>query len=207
MHLHADQYVPQTGSSRGPLAMWSFLTIGSLLLVGLIIGAPVALAFDHETLANTIYLSFGHLCHQIPQRSFFIAGNQFAVCSRCTGVYSGFTVASLAYPLVKSLRQTEAPDRKWLFLGAAPLAIDFGLEFLNIWHNTHFSRFVTGALLGAVAVFYVMPGLAELSLRDWRGRPGRPSAPTGSQAGLSGEAFPTRVSSGPSDYSAPHRRI
>src|SRR5207248_6656955 len=65
------------------------------------------------------------------------------------------------------LRQIEAPARKWLFIAAAPLAIDFTLGYVGIWNNTHFSRFATGALLGAVAVLYIMPGLIDLSLRDW----------------------------------------
>jgi uncharacterized membrane protein len=55
-----------------------------------------------------------------------------------------------------------------LFLAAAPLAIDFSLGFFGIWENTHLSRFVTGALLGSVAVLYVMPGLIDLSLMEWR---------------------------------------
>ncbi len=45
----------------------------------------------------------------------------------------------------------------------AGFAIDFGLGYFSIWENTHLSRFVTGALLSSVAVFYVMPGLIDLS--------------------------------------------
>ena len=80
----------------------------------------------------------------------------------------GFTVATLGYPLLRSLRRTDTPERKWLFISAAPLGIDFALGYFGIWENTHLSRFVTGALLGAVAVFYVIPGFVDLSLRDWR---------------------------------------
>ena len=43
------------------------------------------------------------------------------------------------------------------------LRIDFSLGYFNIWHNTHLSRFVTGALLSSVAVFFIIPGLIELS--------------------------------------------
>ncbi len=197
------QYVPQTGSNVKPLAAWSILTIGALLFVGLIVSAPVALANGHETLAYNFYLPFSYLCHQIPARSFFVAQHPFAVCSRCTGVYGGFLFATLAYPLVRSLRRTDTPARKWLFLAALPLAIDFSLEFFGIWNNTHFSRFATGALLGGVAVFYVLPGLLELSLREPKKRSmtshPKPQPPT--------ESFGANVSAAPSDYSAPHRRI
>lgn len=141
--------------------------------MGLITGAPLALAGGHNVFALAVYGAFGHLCHQIPERSFFIAGHQFAVCARCTGIYAGFTVATLGYPLLRSLRHIDTPPRRWLFLSAVPLAIDFSLGFFGLWENTHLSRFLTGALLGSVAVFYVMPGLLDLNIRQWRGLWGR----------------------------------
>jgi uncharacterized membrane protein len=164
----AIEYIPQSKSDRRPLLMWLAVAAFSLLLIGMIVGAPLAEAGGHGAVAFTIYETFSHLCHQIPERSFFIAGHKFAVCARCTGLYAGFTVATLAYPLVRSLQRTDTPARKWLFVAAAPMAIDFSLGFFGIWENTHASRFVTGALLGSVAVFYIMPGLIELSRLDWR---------------------------------------
>ena len=110
---------------------------------------------------------------------------------------------------MRSLRQTEAPERKWLFIAAAPLAIDFLFEFSGIGHNTHTSRLLTGALLGAVAVFYVMPGLLDLSLRRWkRGSEAELEHGTNRAENVSpAEVFSARASAAPSDYSAPHRRI
>jgi uncharacterized membrane protein len=198
MYAPSNEYVPQTGSNRRPIAMWLALAMLALLFMAIIVGAPLALANGYEAIGKTIYVNLHHVCHQIPERSYFIAGHQFAVCARCTGIYAGFAAASLAYPLFKSLRQTTAPARKWLFVAAAPLAIDWSVEFFGIWHNTHTSRFVTGALLGATALFYVMPGLVDLSLREWGSRkPAQTSPPV--------RSFPT--DGAPSDYSAPHRRI
>ena len=155
MYLPANQYVQQTGSDLRPIAMWLFVVLGATLLMAAIVGAPILRAAGHQSLALTIYQAFSHLCHQIPERSFFTKGHPLAVCSRCTGLYAGFLGATIVYPLVRSLRHTEAPRRKWLFLAAAPLAIDFAIEFFGIWDNTHFSRFATGALLGAVVAFFV----------------------------------------------------
>ena len=87
-------------------------------------------------------------------------------------------------------------------MAAAPFAIDFFLTFFGIWENTHSSRFITGALLGAVSVFYVMPGLIDLSLREWRKRTSESTPAPPSRQPLS-----SAVSTAPSDYSAPHRRI
>ena len=163
--LDPRSYQPQFVPNRRPILMWAILLMGSLLLVGLILAAPVAAASQHSFVAASLYQAFSHLCHQLPDRSFFVVGHPLSVCARCTGVYTGFALSTLLYPLLTSLRRTNPPARKWLFIAAAPLAIDFGLGLLSIWENTHASRFLTGALFGGVVVFYVMPALAELSLR------------------------------------------
>src|SRR5688500_11244298 len=128
-----------------------------------VIAAPV-LSSQAHTGATTIYKAFSYLCHQIPERSFHLVGHPFAVCSRCTGLYAGFAFATLALPLVRSLKRTDTPHVIWLLLSGVPLAIDFGLTYFEIWQNNHFTRVTTGALFGAVAAMYVVPGLIELSV-------------------------------------------
>jgi uncharacterized membrane protein len=206
MRASPENYVPQSVSNRRPLLMWLIAAMGCLVVMSLILGAPLALKTGQPVWAFTIYRAFSYVCHQIPERSFFIAGHPFAVCSRCTGLYAGFAAATFAYPLVRSLRHTEAPPRKWLFLAAAPLAIDFAVSYLGIWENTHSSRFATGALLGAVAVFYVIPGFMDLSLREWRQKDKHPAATSASEIKPT-QMFSSSSSRAPSDYSAPHRRI
>ena len=142
---------------------WAVTATIALALVATIVGAPLAQSTGHAAFASTIYKIFSYVCHQIPVRSFHLAGHQFAVCSRCTGLYMGFAVATLVYPLTRSLIRTDTPRRRWLILAAVPLLIDFSLTYFGVWSNTHLTRFATGALLGSVAVFYVMPGLVELS--------------------------------------------
>src|SRR5215213_287180 len=136
-----------------------------LSIFSLIIVAPVAAAGGHEDVAHGIYGAFGALCHQLPERSYFIAGHKFAVCSRCTGLYAGFAFTVLLYPLIRSLNTVALPRPGWLVFAAIPLLVDFSLTFFGVWQNTHSSRLLTGALLGSASVFYVMPGIVELSLR------------------------------------------
>ena len=204
-HESPERYIPQCVVSRRPLLVWLVVAAGAVLLVSLIIAAPVAQATGHPYLAFTIYQSFSHVCHQLPERSLFVAGHKLAVCARCTGLYLAFAGGLSFYPLISSLKNTAAPERKWLFIAATPLAIDFVLGFFGIWENTHLSRFSTGALLGAVAVFYVMPGLAELSLRSRS-----PFTGTAEKLRLKAVQFDSareQISAAPSDYSFPDRRI
>src|SRR6266545_1177861 len=177
MYAPPTQYIPQVGRFRRPLIVWFIVALGSLAVMSLIIGAPLTINAGYPTWGLAIYRAFSYVCHQIPERSFFIAEHQFAVCARCTGLYAGF-----------------------------PLAVDFAIGFFGIWNNTHLSRFVTGALLGAVAVFYVMPGLIDLSLRQWHSK-NEPVAPTTANKISPAEIFSTSAATAPSDYSAPERRI
>ena len=155
--------VEPTRGDRLAVAIWALTTTIALAVLALIIVAPLSQSGNHTGFSSTIYKAFSFVCHQIPERSFHIAGHQFAVCSRCTGLYAGFALAALVYPLARSLKRSDTPRRIWLILAAVPLLIDFALGYFSIWENTHLSRFLTGALLSSVAVFYVMPGLIELT--------------------------------------------
>ena len=203
MYASPHNYIPQSVPLRRQLAVWLLIALGSVAVSAAIIAAPLALSSGHLMWALPIYRAFSLVCHQIPERSFFVAGHPFAVCARCFGLYAGFTLAAIAYPLVRSLKKTEAPPRKWLFIAAAPLAIDYALGVFGIWNNTHSSRFITGALLGSVAVFYVMPGLLDLGLR----LSGRKPQPAPVPIPALPDGLPADVRVAPSDYSAPHRRI
>lgn len=197
MAVSANQYFRQVVSTRRPFNAWLIVLTTALAVVSLIIAAPL-LAAAHNGWSIAIYQAFGFLCHQLPERSFFIAGHKLAVCSRCCGIYLGATLTLLVYPLIRSLRSVDPPARKWLFAASIPLFVDFFLTFVGIWQNTHTTRFVTGFIFGSAVVFYVMPGVVELSLRNWKRR-----------VSTSGTALTatTSVPIGPSDYSAPERRI
>lgn len=180
-------------AQRRLVLVWTASVLTVLALSSLIVIAPLT---AESQVSNTLYRAFAGLCHQLPERSYFVDGHKLAVCSRCTGLYAGFAFTMLLYPLLRPLKTIHWPPREWLIWSALPLAIDFGLTFFGIWENTHTSRLLTGALLGSVSVFYVMPGLAELTTR--KTRTSRPVFTL---------ASPERMASAPSDYSAPERRI
>lgn len=46
---------------------------------------------------------FGKICHQIPERSFFIKGTQMLICARCTGLYIGIMLGILFLVLFKKI--------------------------------------------------------------------------------------------------------
>ena len=143
--------------------VWLALATFGVAVIAAVVAAPIAQASNHPAFSGAIYKTFSYFCHQIPERSFHLAGEQFAVCSRCSGLYAGFTMATLTYPLFHSLRRTNTPGIIWLFASALPLAIDFSLTYFGVWQNNHFTRFTTGALFGAVAAIFILPGAIELA--------------------------------------------
>ncbi len=152
--------------------------------VGLIFAAPLLAAGGHGWAASFVYRGFAGLCHQQAERSFALEGHALAVCARCTGIYAGFAACALVSPLARGLRRTDAPARKWLALALLPTAIDFLLNFAGLWANTHTSRALTGAVAGAGAVFFALPGLVELGQSlGRRDRESRTSFVGGSRAG------------------------
>jgi uncharacterized membrane protein len=214
MFVPADAYVPQRAaaadaarSQRAALLVWAITAAIALGLVGLILCAPLLLANGHTAPALTIYGVFSNVCHQLPERSFFIEGHKLAVCSRCTGLYTGFALSVLLYPLLTpALNRVDTPRRLWLVLSLIPVTIDWSLGFFDLWANTHTSRLLTGALFGGVAAIYVIPGLVDLGQSAWRSKAARRSDHTEGRATTADNAA-SLPPSAPSDYGSPSSRI
>ncbi len=173
MPASITEYVPQFAASgeharRRAFFVWCALVAGALALVGVIVLAPIMLAGGWTGAARVVYLSFHALCHQIPERSFYVGNFPLAVCTRCTGLYTGAAAGVLLYPLARKLTRTDAPARAWLLIAALPTAIDFTLGITGLWENTHWSRFLTALVLGAATAFYIVPGLVDLGSRGVR---------------------------------------
>ncbi|MBN2321619.1 MAG: DUF2085 domain-containing protein [Acidobacteria bacterium] len=139
---------------------WSLLCI-------LIVGAPILASRAHYASASFIYLIFSNVCHQIPDRSFIIAGFPLAVCQRCSGIYLGLIRGSLPRNLF--LHHSPEIRRMWVLASIVPLFIDVMLPVAGIWAGSAASRFLTGLLFGTMLSALLFQGIAEL-LADSRQR-------------------------------------
>lgn len=161
-----DRY--RTSEYRGGLrsrarVFWAVVAALALFWVLLIVGAPTAHAFGGHSVSEPLYGFFSYACHQDPARSFHILGEKFAVCSRCFGVYFGLLAGLLAYPLLRPMDESRPLPRVWLFASMVPMAIDWSLGYFGILENTHFSRVVTGLILGVACAVFIVPALIELA--------------------------------------------
>jgi uncharacterized membrane protein len=163
-------------SERVTLATYlAVLAIAILWTAGAVL-APVLAAqagpAGELNLASILYAAYGHVCHQMADRSFHILELPVAVCARCTGIYCGYVVGLAAYRLVRPLRSCDTPPRAWLIIAVAPAVIDFAGGYLGLFDNTAASRAVTGAVAGAAGAFYTLPGLVSAA-RIWAERKSR----------------------------------
>lgn len=145
-----------------------FFLIAVFLWCSLILIAPLLAKFEHRFTSGLIYMFFSKICHQIPERSFFIFGKQLAVCSRCTGLYCGFLLGTILYPFIFKLNRSWIPSRKYLLLALIPITTDIAIRTFDIAENTFASRFVTALILGAMTAGLVVPGILSIKLRDFR---------------------------------------
>ncbi len=143
-----------------PRAIYLLSLVVAVVWLLLIIAPAWLLASGSTGLAITLYRALSLVCHQIPERTFHLAGGlPLAVCSRCSGIYVGGLLGLLVYPLFRPITSTVSPERIRLLAAAVPMLIDFGGDQLGLFHNTFLSRTLTGLIVGMAAAFFLLPGL------------------------------------------------
>jgi uncharacterized membrane protein len=142
------------------LKVWTVTLAITAVWVLIIVSPPLLMNSGFS--AAPIYSFYSYICHQIPERSFHLFGHQFAVCSRCFGVYFGLLAGIATYSLWRPVDSIEPLPRFWLFLSMLPISIDWSLGVFGIWENNHASRFITGTILGVACAVFIMPALVEI---------------------------------------------
>jgi uncharacterized membrane protein len=158
----AGQYLRIDSARNQAYRAWLIALTVVIVWVSLIVLPAVLAASGHTSVSSPLYFFFSHLCHQIPDRSFHVLEHQFAVCSRCFGVYFGLLMGLAIYPLWRSIEDIEPLPRLWLFASMVPIGVDWSLGMLDIWQNNHASRFITGLILGVGCATYIIPALVEI---------------------------------------------
>ena len=145
------------------IIIWSWLLtvlISGLLLAGIFL--PAFLAGKNRSLASFIFSLYSPLCHQRPERSYDLWGQQLSVCSRCLGIYAGFFFSAFLYPVYKrSWKIKIGQNFRWLIVLALPLAADFLAGWLKIWDSPLFFKTLTGFFWAAVWPFFWFKALEE----------------------------------------------
>ena len=81
------------------IGRWMLIT-AAIVWAGLLVLAPLAATASAAgsvwyALAFAVYGLGRVICHQLPQRSFYLWTAQLPVCARCTGIYAGGALAAV----------------------------------------------------------------------------------------------------------------
>jgi uncharacterized membrane protein len=100
------------------------------------------------------------VCHQLPERSFVVAGRQLPVCARCTGLYLGVALGLFGWLVLRwvwaSARNVRPrPALTALWICGVPTAISWATGVLGLWDGSNATRAALalplGLAIGAVA--------------------------------------------------------
>jgi uncharacterized membrane protein len=155
------------------------IALGSVVWLVVLIATPLAPA----SLATLIYAAGSVVCHQIPERSFHLAGFQLPVCARCLGIYAGAAAAAS----IHGLGVLVTDSRRWrslspraarnvFLVSALPTLVTVGLEWGGVWRGTNGVRAIAGIALGVGGGLVVMGAAATLHYNACQRR--RPIGPS-----------------------------
>jgi uncharacterized membrane protein len=121
---------------------------------------PILLAHSCHKSASLLHFSFSYICHQIPDRSFFLLGYSLPVCHRCSGIYLGLFLGSL----IEIRLAHHSPRARRIFVLAAciPMLVDGLLSYSGLWPGTGLGRFFTGFWFGSLISTLLVRGVVEL---------------------------------------------
>ena len=96
------------------------------------------------------------ICHQIPERSFYWAGQQFPVCARCTGLYVSGTLGLIAWITIRAARRRPVAidpgvALRLLAIAAVPTAVSLAAGLAGLWDGSNVTRAVLAVPLGGTA--------------------------------------------------------
>jgi len=147
---------------------YGLLLGGAALWCAAILIAPAVKA--HSPAGEAwIRFFFRRVCHQNPDRSFSMANGTLPVCARCAGIYAGFLLGTVLYPVFRKRTGRDFSWRLWLILaagaGMAEWVISSLLPIPNLW-----PRAATGLFLGGLIAPCTLSGLHDLLNRTRKGR-------------------------------------
>ncbi len=137
-------------------------TIAAVVFALPTLGVPLLRAAGLELPADIIYGIYGSTCHQMPSRSFFLFGQQMALCHRMAAIHGAFLGFGLLYiPFRRRFKSLPT----WLAIAySLPMAADGFTQLFGWRESTWELRLLTGTLFSLAVVWYVFPHF-ELLMR------------------------------------------
>jgi uncharacterized membrane protein len=138
------------------------------IFAGLPVLAPLLEASGNPALVllgQAIFFAYRATCHQMPSRSFFIAGHQMAWCERDAAIWMSFLLWGLLFSLVR--RRLKPMSVRWYAVFILPMAIDGTTQLFGFRESTWELRVITGTLFALATAWLILP-ILERGMREVR---------------------------------------
>ena len=138
--------------------IYALTLFGIVLWLSAVFLAPY-LKSRHSAWNVLLYTVFSSVCHQIPSRSFHILGFPLAVCARCFGIYFGFFLGTLVFPVFNKFSSLSLPKNIVFVFFSFPIVMDTLGNFFHLWRSSNGLRFLIGTSWGIILPAYFLTGL------------------------------------------------
>jgi uncharacterized membrane protein len=126
---------------------------------------PFIASQGYTGVASWLHTTFGLMCHQMPERSFTLFGEQMALCHRMTSIYVASFIGGVTYAAVRD--RLPPLSFKMLLLFSVPMAIDGFTQLFGLRESVWELRMATGSLFAIGVMWFALPRLEE-GFRDIR---------------------------------------
>lgn len=166
----------------------ALVNLAMALVLALALLAPALMLSGQTAAGQLVYLVYRPLCHQLPERSFFLGGPKavyslaemsahlgyeaparwigdaqlgykMAFCERDAAIYAGWVLAGLAFALVRG--RLRSLPWQGLVLSMLPMAVDGTGQLFGAWESNWWMRAVTGLLFALGTVWFSFPYIEE----------------------------------------------
>jgi len=137
-------------------------------LIGVAALTPVGYALGLTGPSDAIFHFYRFLCGQTPSHTFYIAGYQMCLCTRCLAIYSALLAGGILLAVLRNSRgswRIPALNWKYWLLGMLPMALDGGTQLFGLRESNLGLRLLTGALFGLATAWFLFPQI-EGAARD-----------------------------------------
>lgn len=141
--------------------VWLLTLAGTAAWLAAIFAAPWLRAQGAQRAARFVYGIFSPVCHQIADRCLTWQGYPLAVCGRCLGIYAGFALGLVLYPIVRGFGRLALPPARLFVALTLPMVLDAGGGILGLWRSPIGLRFTTGLVWGTLLPFYFVTGVVD----------------------------------------------
>jgi uncharacterized membrane protein len=141
----------------------AILNSALVIFIGIAFLAPIGYALGYTGPSSVIFDVYRYFCGQTPSHSFYVAGYQMCLCSRCLAIYTSLLTGGLILAMFRHRRSIQPISWRLWALGMLPMALDGGTQLIG-WHESNvYLRLLTGAIFGLMTAWFILPQIEESS--------------------------------------------